>query len=189
MEDGVEIHFGEVEEILFHIAGDGVVGAVGAGHGVDEGGHAGFEHFEKGLAHGKLAGAGEDGMLQDVGDAGVVRGRGGDADGKEVFGIVAVQVQDTGSAGEVFQLKGRAAQGGDGCGFPDGEPVDHSARHEEGFILRHVITPDGKVRSPRWAKPHFQSREKGNLLTGCAGCVEYAPFQWPGRAFNGGLNQ
>ena len=52
MKDGIKIHIREIEQILPDIAGHRIVGAIRAGHRVDERGHAHLDHFKEWLFDG-----------------------------------------------------------------------------------------------------------------------------------------
>ena len=132
VEDGVEVDVGEVEEVLFDVAGDGVVGAVAAGHGVEEGRHAHLDEFEEGVADGVAPGAAQDGVLEDVRDAAVVLVGGGEVDGEEAVAVVGGEVEEAGAALAVFEFDGVEAEGGEGGGFADDEAVEFVAGGGEG---------------------------------------------------------
>ena len=54
VENRIEIHLCQVEQILFHIAGNGVVGALPTCHGIDKRCHAHFHHLEERLSDWKF---------------------------------------------------------------------------------------------------------------------------------------
>ena len=124
MEHRVEVHLGQVEQVLAGVAGHRVVGAVGRGHGVDEGGHAHLQHLEERLAHREPLGAGQNHVLEDVRQPGVIRRRRGKVDREQVLRVVAVDVQDASAARPVVDPVGAAAHLRHGIDGADGEAVD-----------------------------------------------------------------
>ena len=89
VEHRVQVHVDEVLEILEVAGRHGVARAIGVGHGVEEGVEGTLDELDEGLLDGVLAGAAEDGVLQDVRDAGGVGG--GRAEG-DAEGLVLVIV-------------------------------------------------------------------------------------------------
>ena len=89
-EHGVEIDAHEVDEVLAVAAGDGVIGLVREGHGVEEGVHGGLHELHEGLLDPVQLRAAEDGVLEYVKDARVVLGqrREGDAKGAVRLGAL-----------------------------------------------------------------------------------------------------
>ena len=75
-----------------------------------------FDHFEERVFDAIFSGAGQDAVLKDMRDAGVVGGRGGEGDGEEVFGVVVGKVKDASSTGGVGELDGG---GTEVCEFGD----------------------------------------------------------------------
>ena len=105
-EDQVGIDPGEVEEIALLLTGDGIDRLVGIGEGVDEGLERSPEEFVEDVLERIALGAGQDGMFEDVGYAGRIARRRPKTDGKEVFPVVAVEVEDFGPRFFVFDLVG-----------------------------------------------------------------------------------
>ena len=123
LEHQVGIHPGQVEEIDGHLACHGVDGLVGVGEGVDEGLKRRPRELVEGVLHGVALGAGQNGVLQDVGNPGGVPGRRAEPDGEEVLAVVAMKVQDLCPRGNVLHLVGRAADVADGLDPAHGETV------------------------------------------------------------------
>ena len=112
VEDGVEVDVDEVVEVLQVLAGNRVAGAVGVGEGVEEGLQRSLEELDEGLLHRVLAGAAEDGVLEDVGDAGGVGGRRAEGDAEDLVGVIAVDHGDEpGPGGMAVQGRLRAQLG------------------------------------------------------------------------------
>ena len=160
MEHRVEVHLGQVEQVLAGVAGHRVVGAVRRRHGVDEGGHAHLQHLEERLAHREAAGAGQHHVLQDVRQPGVVRRRRGEVDREQVLRVVAVDVQDAGAAGPVVDSVGASAHLRYGVDGADGEAVDRLAggvqcvgngRHDERNHTRRPYPNAGTGSGPRFS--------------------------------------
>ena len=78
--DRVQIHGGQIQEILLVTAGNGVHGLVGEGHGIEEGIHGALQQLHEGLLHGILVRAAQDAVLQNVENAGAVFGDGLEGD-------------------------------------------------------------------------------------------------------------
>lgn len=113
MIDGVAVDLGQIVEVLLYIAGDRVDGLVVIGHGVDECGHAHFQHLDERVLDGIAARAAKDGVFQDVRQPGIVGRRGGEGDGEKILRIVRrVDVQDAGAGAEVFEFVSGGAQVG-----------------------------------------------------------------------------
>ena len=105
-EDEIGIDPGEVEEVAFLLAGDGVDRLVGVGECVDEGLECSPEELVEDVLERVALGAGEDGMFEDMGDAGRIPGRRPEADGEEVFPVVAVEVKNLRPRPFMFDLIG-----------------------------------------------------------------------------------
>ena len=108
-EHGVEVDVHEVVEVLKIGAGDRIAGLVREGEGVQKGLERPFEQFDEGFLHGVFFGAAQDGMFEDVGDAGGVF-RGGAERGAEAFVFVAVE------HGKEFRSRGLVTPELDGSG-------------------------------------------------------------------------
>ncbi len=89
----VEVHVGEVEQVLVVRAGHGVHRLVGERHGVQKRLHRAFQQVHERLFDGELVAAAQHGVLEDVEDAGVVGGRGFERDGERLVRVVVRQVQ------------------------------------------------------------------------------------------------
>ena len=136
VEGGVEVHLGEVEQVLADVAGHREVGAVFAGHGVDEGCHAHLDHLEERLANRKAPGAGQHAVFENVGHAGVVRRRCRKAYREQVLRVGGVQVQQPRAAGGVLQQIGDGAHLRYGRGALQAKPVQLGAGIEgDGWCL------------------------------------------------------
>ncbi len=100
-EDGVEVDIHQVIKVGGIATGDRVAGAVGIGEGVEIGLQRGFEEFFKGLLDGVFFAAAEHGVLEDVGEAGVVGPRGAEGDAED-FVVVGTDQGEHFGAGSVF---------------------------------------------------------------------------------------
>ena len=105
-ENQVGVDPGEVEEVAPLLAGDGVDRLVGVGEGVDERLERSPEQFVEDVLERIALRARQDGVLEDVGNAGRIARRGAEPDGEEVFPVVAVEVEDSGPRFFVFDLVG-----------------------------------------------------------------------------------
>ena len=94
----VEVHVHEVLEVLLVGRGDRVHGFVGKRHRVQEGLHRALQQIDERLLDGELARAAQNRVLEDVENAGVVRGGGFEGDGKRLVRIVVFQIQQSGAA-------------------------------------------------------------------------------------------
>ena len=97
VEDGVEVDVHEVPEVLEVARGDGVAGAVGVGHGVEEGVQRALDELDEGFLDGVLAGPAQHGVFQDVGDAGGVGGGRAEGDAEALVLVVVAQAHDLGA--------------------------------------------------------------------------------------------
>ena len=109
-EHGVKVDVHEVVEVLKVGAGDRIAGLVREGEGVQEGLERPLEQFDEGFLHGVFFGAAQDGMFEDVGDAGGVF-RGGAERGAEALVFVVVE------HGEEFRSRGLVTPEFDGSGY------------------------------------------------------------------------
>jgi hypothetical protein len=105
-EDEIGIDPGEVEEVAFFLAGDRVDRLIGVGERVDEGLECSPEELVEDVLERVALGASEDGMFEDMGDAGRIPGRRPEADGEEVFPVVAVEVKNLRPRPFMFDLVG-----------------------------------------------------------------------------------
>jgi len=173
-EDQVGVHPGKVEVVHGHLAGHGVDGLVGVGKGVDEGLECGPRQLVEGILHGVGLGAGEDRVLQDVGDPRRVPGRRAESDGEEVFAVIGVKVENPRPCGEVLHLVSRAAQIADGLDPPDKVASQGLARPASRgrarcrFIHAHLVAVRLHRRRLRLGKRYWKYGEESrfSLRTG-----------------------
>ena len=176
LEHQVGVHPRQVEIIDGHLACHGVQRLVGVGEGVDEGLQGCPRELVEGVLHGVALGAGQDGVLQDVGDPRGVPGRRAEPHGKEVLAVVSMKVQDLRPRGEVLHLVGRAADVADGLDPADDEAV-HVLPHPESrgralcrFFHKHLDGLRLPCRRRRLTKRYWKSSEESrrSLRTGPA---------------------
>ena len=88
---GVEVDVDQVVEVLQILAGDGVGGLVGVGHGVEEGVERAARQLDEGVLDRVLARAAEYGMLKDVRQAGRIGRRRGEGDAEDLVAVVVLE--------------------------------------------------------------------------------------------------
>ena len=82
MKNRIKIYFGEIKQILFHIACDGIIGAIPTGHGIDKRRHAHLNHLKERFFDRIFSRTGEHAVFKDVRHSGVIGRRGGETDGE-----------------------------------------------------------------------------------------------------------
>ena len=143
VQHGVEVDVHEVLEVAVVRGGHGVHRLVREREGVEKRLHGALEQVDERLLDGEAVRAAQHGVLENVEDARVVRGRGLERDGERLVvigtgephdaGARGVMAKDVGAAGELGQglgaLHGEARVGGSGCErrVGGGEVLAHGA--------------------------------------------------------------
>ena len=91
VKNGVEIDVDQVVEVLQVLAGDGVGGLVGVGHGVEEGVERAARQLDEGVLDRVLARSAEHGVLEDVRQAGRIGRRRGEGDAEDLVAVVVFE--------------------------------------------------------------------------------------------------
>ena len=123
VENGVQIDVHQIEKVLLIPGTDGVHGLIREGHGVEEGLKRALQQLHKGLLHGVLLRAAEDGVLQNVEDAGVILRDGLKCDGKGLVVVVPVQPDQIGSVFFVLHAVQRGMKLGERLYIAHGKAV------------------------------------------------------------------
>ena len=119
----VEVHVGEVQQVLVVRAGHRIHRLVGEGHGVQKRLHRAFQQVDERLLDGKLVRAAQHRVLQDVEHARVVGGRRLERDGERLVVVVVSQVQQLRAALVVVEHVRRAVDLGKFFARAHGESV------------------------------------------------------------------
>ena len=109
MEDRVDVDVDEVVKVLQVGAGHGVAGLVREGEGVEEGLERALEQLHEGLLDRIFGRAAEHGMLQDVGHARGIRGRGAEAHAEALVLVGIADGEQLRAGDAVFPEPGRTA--------------------------------------------------------------------------------
>ena len=104
----VQVDIDQVVEVLYVLAGDRVAGLVRVGHRVEEGVERAFGQLDEGLFGRVLARAAQNGVLQDMRQAGGVGGRGAEGDAKNFVFVLVFQREQFRAGLDVFVEGGEA---------------------------------------------------------------------------------